>query len=305
MDKGLQKLINDFNNNSSLESQNRIEEYYIKNFQNRENIQKDLLQFIEQDKTEKKVDWSVFFNFDTQFWLKIILAEQKFKASESLSLCIEMKGKDVFLEMAADLGAIFYNRAKEDLTEDVANDIEKIWLQSFSNFPIFSEEWEKNKTRRIESEKEYTATISEYVEPETIQILEIKVPSDIKESGSLKIDNNQSTFIQESPEYIKFMNDRIDFFNNFHLHSYMDIPECHSVEMAIDGSDYIFTLKMNKEVNLEKIKKALLGQLSDGLGSNLSQKPLLIEDKIYYFDFDNEKSSDIYQVEILSKKFKL
>lgn len=100
------------------------------------------------------------------------------------------------------------------------------------------------------------------------------------------------------------MKDRIEFFNNFHLQGYMDYPQCHSISMRVESNQNIFTLKLNDEGDLKVLKKELLGQLSDGLGSNLAQKGLLIGDKEYTFDFDIKNAGEFVEVKE-QKKLKI
>lgn len=302
MNKELCTLINNFQSTPSVNAQKDIEDFYIKNYLERESIQKDLLAFFKSDETKDKVEWHVFFHFDSEFWVKTYLVEQEKKAEECLIFCKEMKGQDVFIEMNADLGALFYQRALEELGEEVSDQIEKIWLNTFSEFPSFEKTWSEHKVKHQELEKECLAETEENIGYETIQTLEIKVPVDVEMSQRGKINHSD---IHDAPEYLKFMSDRIDYFNQFNLQSYMDIDACHSVSMRVEDMTNIFTLELHEEVDANELRKALLGQLSDGLGSNLSQRPLLIKDKIYFFNFDCDNAGLFETVSPSTSKFKI
>jgi flagellar biosynthesis/type III secretory pathway ATPase len=185
--------------------------------------------------------------------------------------------------------------------------IENIWFNTFKEFPQFKEMLETERAAKKERLKKHLESLnlsSEQIDgylneteivsnKETIKTLEIIVPI-LPEVNGKKISNFEE--IKNMQDYQDFMKDRVEYFNNFQLEGYIEIPECHSIKMRIENDNNIFTLSLNKETNETKLKEELLGQLIDGLGENLSQKGLLIEDKKYYFDFDVNNASDFYEI---------
>lgn len=90
----------------------------------------------------------------------------------------------------------------------------------------------KNKAKKL--------YIPEKKEPETIKVLEIIVPmmNEYEKTIDFKA-------IENTEEFKEFMNDRVEYFNDFHLQEYINYPQCHSIFMKVENNENTFTLKLN------------------------------------------------------------
>lgn len=291
--KHLSELIKNYQNNPTLQSQQAISRFYVKNKDNREQLQQNLLDFFRSDNLKGGLEWYSFFESDKQFWNKVFLVIEEKNAHKYLHIVKEQqkKNNEVYLDFAVDMCDASASSVRE--IKNMPQQVEQTWINVFKDFPQFCEMIEENKKQKQQRIDNYLKSLNlpEKKELVTIKTVEITVP--IISLEGKKINFKQ---IENTLEYNEFMQERIDFFNSFHLQGYMKHPQCHSVTMRIENQNNIFTLQLNEEVSLISLRKDLLGQLSDGLGSNLAQQPLLIDDKIYHFDFDVKNATDFYEV---------
>lgn len=291
--KNLSSLIKQYQDNPSLEKQQSISKFYIKNKENREQIQEQLLEFFRQDNLKGGIEWYSFFEGDKNFWNKVFLAVEEKNAEKFLQHVKEhqKKNNEVYLDFAVDMCDASASGVRE--IKNMPQEVEKVWINVFKEFPDFSEKIEQNKQQKQLRLEKYIKSLNLPVKEKhvTVQTLELSVPMMSMQGKKINFKD-----IENTQEYSDFMQERVEFFNNFHLEGYMKHPQCHNMNMKVQGHENIFTVQLNAEVNLVDLRKDLLGQLTDGLGSNLAQQPLLIKDKIYYFDFDTKNATEFSEV---------
>lgn len=176
--KKLQNLIDDYKNNPSVNTQQEIEKFYVKNKSLREENQKELLIFFKQDNLEGGIEWSNFFSGDKKFWKQVYLINEEKNALKFLNHVLEYKKStgETYLRFAVDMCDTCASR-----TEDIKGfplEIEKIWIKVFKEFSQFESEL-------IQAKEEKSERLQKYIESlnlpkskilETIKILEITVP---------------------------------------------------------------------------------------------------------------------------------
>lgn len=300
--KNLRTVIQDYKNNPGVETQQMIAKFYIKDKDNRESNKKELLDFFKQDNLEGGIEWYSFFSGDKKFWKEVYLVNEEKSAKKFLKHVLDYKEQtgEIYLKLAIDMCDTCVSRVEE--VKGLSGEIEKLWIKVFEQFPQFESELKQAKVEKEKRLKEYLASlnISETKEPETIKVLEIIVP--MMNEYEKSIDFNK---IANTEEFQEFMNDRVEYFNNFHLQGYINYPQCHSITMRVENNENIFTLKLNAEGDESQLKRELFGQLSDGLGSNLSQSGVIIGDKKHYFDFDIKNAGEFFEIEKKEKKLKI
>lgn len=314
MKKTLEELFQDYIDSPSLETQDPIASYYEKNSKDRKEVEEKIKSFLKQDLPEGGISWTIFFEGNMKFWREVYLIDQEHVAKKNYERTLKNhNSSSFFLESSIDMCEIACNNTIE--IKGLKERIEEIWINTFKEFPQFKEMLEAERVAKKERLKKYLEglnlspqQVDSYLNEtpletnkETIKTLEIIVPI-LPEVNGEKISNFSE--IKNTEEYQEFMKDRVEYFNNFQLEGYIEMPECHSIKMRVEGDNNIFTLSLNKNLDEDKLKKELLGQLTDGLGENLSQKGILIEDKKYYFDFDVKDASNLYEINN-TKKLKI
>lgn len=292
-------LTEEYKNNPNIKTQKAIADFYVKDYENREYNQTYLLHFFKEDQLENDIKWHYLFEGDQLFWKKIFLISEEKNAKNFLTQLTNQEDTILSLRLAVNMCDICSSRV-EDI-KGLSQEVEQIWFKVFEQFPDFQS---KLKQKQLEKEERITQYLNSLClltleKPETIKTLEIHIPMLLEMKKPIDFD----TFVN-SAEYKNFINTRIDSFNNFELNAYINCPECHNITMSIDNNMTIFTLKLNKETNLEKLKSELLGQLSDGLGENLTQQPITIGEDNYYFHFDINNASDFKEIQH-SQKIKI
>lgn len=306
MNKTLEDLFDDYIKNPSLETQDPISSYYEKNSKDRKEIEEKIKNFLRQDLPEGGISWEIFFESNMKFWKEVYLIDQEHVAKKNYERTLKNNdSSSFFLESSVDMCEIACNNTIE--IKGLKERIEEVWINTFKEFPQFKEMLEAERVAKKERLKKHLESLNlspqqvdSYLNEtplesnkETIKTLEIIVPI-LPEVNGKKISNFEE--IKNTEEYQEFIKNRIEYFNNFQLEGYIEMPECHSIKMRVEGDNNIFTLSLNNSLDENKLKEELLGQLSDGLGENLSQKGILIEDKKYYFDFDIKNSSELYEI---------
>lgn len=299
--KNLQNLIEEYKNNPCVNTQQEIEKFYIKNKLTRQDNQKELLNFFKSDNLEGGIGWENFFDGDKNFWKQVYLISEEKNAIKFLEHVIKYKEKtgETYLSLAVDMCETCASRTQD--IKGMPLEIEKVWFEVFKDFPQFEGELTQAKKEKEERLQKYLENLNlpKVETPQTSKVLEIIVP--IMSISGKQIDFKE---IESTDEYQEFMKDRVEFFNNFHLQGYINYPQCHSITMRVENNQNIFTLKINNEGDLNILKQELLGQLTDGLGSNLAQKGLIIGEKEYTFDFDVKNASDFIELKE-QKKLKI
>ena len=298
MEKTLQDLFQKYKNEPSVETQQAISNFYIKNIEYRKEIEKNIKDFVKQDILKGGISWTIFFENNMKFWEELYLIEQEKIALKNYNLFLRSENNHYLLEGSVDLCEIGCSNIQE--IQELPKKVEKVWLDVFQKYPEFKIILNDNRKKKEERLKKYLEKLnSSSKEPlKTIKVLELNVPILALAKGQ-PIKNFED--IKTKEEYQKFMNERVKYFNNFHLEEYIKMPECHSIVMKIDGNNYRFILEINQEINQQKLKEELLGQLSDGLGESLAQRRLLIGNQEYSFDFDVNNASNFVELKPIKK----
>lgn len=304
MNLTLKELLDQYSADPTLKTQEAVSNFYVKNPDNRSEIKEELKSFFRTDYPKGGIGWELYFDFDMTFWQDIYLINEEKTAKEYLSLYSNGK-KDFFLNFASNM---LYSSCNNTLNiPNLNGKIEKVWFEVFKNEPEFMQVVNQSRIERAENLKKYMEELNlpEKIEPITCKVLEISVPVLMNDEKGNVLSENDTKKILETNEYNDFMAERSRFFNNFNLHAYMKIPECHSVSLNVERDTNVFQLKMNKETDEKYLEEALFGQLTAGLGSSLSSKNVLIGDKILIFKFDVENASPLSEIQVKTKKFKM
>lgn len=301
----IKSFITEFNANPTFQAQKNLESLYIEHYAERPAFQKEILELVKSG-AEVKTEWNVFFHFDTSFWKDVYLAEEERKALKSFELCNNDPKLDVLIEMAADIGFMNARKIKEEVGEEIGNQVALVWKDVFKNSPTFEKSWAENEERTAKMYAEAFENFKHKETPETVNTLEVIVPFIVTNRKNEGVSPEVFNELRETPEYAEFMNGRIDYFNAFAVSHYMNVDDCHNVTLRTENDKNIFTLNLNKaETNLDKLAKSLSGQLSSGIGDSLAQRALLIKDEIYYFGFDYKNMGDFYTVQFPKRKMKM
>ncbi len=299
MEKKLQELFQEYKNEPSVKTQQTISKFYIKNIEYRKEIEKNIKDFVRQDFVLKGgVSWTIFFENNMKFWEELYLIEEEKEALKNYNRFLKSENNHFLLEGSVDLCEIGCINIKE--VQGLPEKVEKVWLDVFKKYPEFKIILDENRKKAEERLKKYLEKLNNSPkEPlKTLKVLELNVPI-LPLSEGLPIKNFEN--IKNQEEYQEFMNERVKYFNNFHLEGYIEMPECHSITMKIDDNNYSFILEINQEIDQQKLKEELLGQLSDGLGESLAQRRLLIGNQEYVFDFDINNASDFVELKPITK----
>lgn len=303
MNTKLESLLQAYSDSPTLRTQQAIEDFYVVSYQDRPEIQKRLIDFVKNNNIQSAgIEWSNFFTFDKEFCKEIILAMEENNAKQQLQICLDNKNK-VFIEMSVDLclaiSSNYFN------ISGISSKIENIWLHVFKDMPDFKEILAIEKAERTKRYYLYYRNNDTATEGPAIKTLEISVPIEPKNDNNSKVLSTEFEHIKLHKSYIDFMEERSEYFNNFHVEHYMAIQECQSVKMRVDGDNNIFTISLKAETDENKLKEALLDQLSAGIGDSLSGSSLLIKDKIYRFCFDTKNPSEFLEIGKKKNKFKM
>lgn len=303
MNTKLESLLQAYSDSPTLRTQQAIEDFYVVSYQDRLEIQKRLIDFVKNNNVQGAgIEWSNFFTFDKEFCKEIILAMEENNAKQQLQICLDNKNK-VFIEMSVDLCLAISNNYFD--IPGMSEKIENVWLHIFKDIPDFKEIFTTEKAEKIKRYHQYSKNIETPFEETAIKILEISVPIEPKNDDNFKVSSTEFEHIKLHKSYIDFMEERSEYFNNFHAEHYMAIKECQSVKMRVDGDNNIFTISLKAETDENKLKEALLDQLSAGIGDSLSGSSLLIKDKIYRFCFDTKNPSEFLEIGKKKNKFKM
>lgn len=303
MNTKLESLLQTYSDSPTLRTQQAIENFYIVSYQDRPEIQKRLIDFVKNNNVKGGgIEWSNFFSFDKEFCKEIILAVEENNAKKQLKICLDNKNK-VFIELAVDLCLAISNNYVD--ISGMSENIENVWLHIFKDMPDFKEILAIEKAEKIKRYNQYYKNIETPIEEITIKTLEIYVPIEPKNDDNSKVSSTEFEHIKLHKSYLDFMEERIEYFNNFDVEHYMEIKECQSVKMRVDGDNNIFTISLKAETDENKLKEALLDKLSAGIGDSLSGSSLLIKDKIYRFCFDTKNPSEFLEIGKKKNKFKM
>lgn len=303
MNTKLESLLQAYSDSPTLRTQQAIEDFYVVSYQDRSEIQKRLIDFVKNNNVQGAgIEWSNFFTFDKEFCKEIILAMEENNAKQQLQICLDNKNK-VFIEMSVDLCLAISGNYFE--ISGMSEKIENVWLHTFKDIPDFKEILTIEKAEKTKRYYQYYRNIETPIEEPAIKTLEISVPIEPKNNDNSKVLSTEFEHMKLHKSYIDFMEERSEYFNNFHVEHYMAIKECQSVKMRVDGDNNIFTISLKAETDENKLKEALLDQLSAGIGDSLSGSSLLIKDKIYRFCFDTKNPSEFLEIGKKKNKFKM
>lgn len=303
MNAKLESLLQAYTDEPTLKSQQAIEDFYVVSYQDRPEIQKRLVDFLKNNNIKNGgIEWNNFFSFDKFFWEKIVLAIEENNAREQLKICKENKNK-VFIEMSADLCLIISNNYFE--VPNMSEKIEEVWLNIFKKIPEFKEFLTVEKAEKMKRYAQYTKDVKILENEPVVKTLEINIPIKPKNYDNSIVSTIEFEDVKSDKSYVNFMEERTEYFNNFNVEHYMSIKECQSVKMRVDGDNNIFTISLKAETDENRLKEALLEQLSAGIGENLAGSLLLIKDKIYRFCFDTKNPSEFLEIGKKKNKFKM
>ena len=303
MNTKLESLLQAYTDEPTLKSQQAIEDFYVVSYQDRPEIQERLVDFLKNNNIKNGgIEWNNFFSFDKFFWEKIVLAIEENNAREQLKICKKNKNK-VFIEMSADLCLIISNNYFE--VPNMSEKIEEVWLNTFKKIPEFKEFLTVEKAEKMKRYAQYTKDVKIPENEPVVKTLEINIPVKPKNYDNSMVSTIEFEDIKSDKSYINFMEGRTEYFNNFNVEHYMSIKECQSVKMRVEGDNNIFTISLKAETDENKLKEALLEQLSAGIGENLAGSLLLIKDKIYRFCFDTKNPSEFLEIGKKKNKFKM
>lgn len=283
-------------NSSGIEIQQEISQIFLASKgDERQELGEKIKCFVAENPS--RLSWSMFFEGHRKFWKEIYLIEKRSDALKSLSLAkkLEAEGqpKEIFLEFPVMLCDTLCERNENP---QLAKEIKEIWIDVFNAYPEFESLVEIFRNEMNEKINEVLIKAVEAPRPEIIQTLELTVPLSFSGS-SLKLSD-----LIEKEDVKSFLTERETIFNEFGLAGYMEIEGLERVQMKWNASEYVFSLGLSKEVDLENAREELLGQLSDGLGESLEQMPVVVEQEKIYFSFDIERASNLIVSPTTSKK---
>lgn len=295
----LLNLFNKYKEQPNLENQDLIYKYYKKNVNDREEIVKEISDFLRSDLPKPSVEWSFIFESNKKMRDIVYLIEMEKEAKKSYNMNIG----NTLIDFCVDMFLTFHRQSKELGLE---NQVEKIWLNVFKDNPNFEKAVKLGKIKQEERLAEILSEIKNtYIkeEKQTIKKLEFNTPLVYYVDGQ-KIENIDEN-IKNNIDYINHIQDMENFFNDFDLINCLNIDNyknINSIQIKYNNNYCTLLIELNADLDTDLLRNELLGQLSDGIGSNLSQNVLLIDDKEYLVDFDIKNSSNIY--EIKNKKIK-
>lgn len=242
-----------------------------------------LLNFIEKmmllhDNTDA---WTVCFSPDKKLVSQIVLLDQKTSAKKSLEnyLNIPENSQKAMLSIISNLLCVYSD-------EKNFEEYKKVWQDVFKDVKLFKTYVDEALSEKLASRQElinkYKVNNSQPIEESEQYPFSFRVQLSCSTNSLF----NHPTF-KEHKDFI------IEEFNLFKMENYMKIP---FTQFRITKSEYseedgylIINYWANKNLDdndITLLKKELKGQLSDGFGSNMTQLPTLIDDKVTYLRFD-------------------
>lgn len=303
MSQILEDLFQNYINHPTLNSQKEIADFYKTEAKDRINIENKIKSFLRKDLPKSEIEWHYLFESNLQFWQDVYLIEEEKVAFKNYQRTVKNHKENSFF-LKSSIWICDSSCENTSNVKGLKEKIENIWITKFKNFPEFEtllKNYRKEKEERI---TKYLESLD--VKPEkliTIKTLEITIPISIQRIGD-ENEINENDKIKDTEEYKNFMLRRLEYFNSFHLEKYINTSACHYISLRIEGNNNIFTLELNKETNEEKLKEALIGQLTDGVGENLAQNKLLIGNQEYLFNFDVNNATELQEKKV-NKKIKL
>ena len=295
-------LIQEYKDNPNVETQQNVAKFYIK-YKNNEDLKEELTVFIKQDSLKGGIEWYNFFEGDKNLWKEIFLMKQEQTAQKYLIKTLNQgENNQDFLDMSVDMCEASCSGTRDIQGFNV--EIENVWINVFHRFADFKEKIEQSKKQKKEKLAKYLSELNIPVieKQPTILVLKMTVPVMCHDDSGNVVNFEK---VRYSEKYEDFMRERSKYFNSFNLQEYMEFPQCNEIILEVKENLNFFTIKLNNAVDIQKLRNDLLGQLSDGLGENLSQQPLIIENNQYYFDFDIKKASQLLEIKEMKEQKKL
>lgn len=279
-----QSALKEFLNTYSLKPSNvnrqAIVDFYIQEFKERESIQKVLLVFFEDNwvNADSQKKWYDFFEFDISFWEKIFAIDEKKYAEEALK---KYENKEIDDHIFSKMASII---AQSSLSESVISSF-SVWYQVFNKKPelqkILLEAYSDYAVKKQKEKESLGLFKKRLFIKETIKKLEICVPVKMINSVGDALSEKEIQPLIYTTAYHEHMNFRIECFNS--VSKYNKPEGCHDIEMRFDGDDPVFTLKIYKDVSLEKLRSDFLKIITEKTETN----HVLIKNEIYQISLDS------------------
>lgn len=283
-ESALKDILTTYSSDPSVLNRQGIVNFYIQEFKERESIQKILLVFFEDhwENAGLQKKWYDFFEFDISFWANIFNIEEKKNAEETLE---KYENKEIDLPVFSKMASII---AQSSLSEfGICSDISSfsVWYQVFNKTPelqkILLETYNDYAVKKQKDKESLVLLKKRFFLKETIKRLEICVPVKMINSIGDTLSEKEIQPLIYTTAYHEHMNFRIECFNG--VIKYNKPEGCHDIEMRFDGDDPVFTLKIYKEVSLEKLRSDFLKIISEKTETN----QVLIKNEIYQISLDS------------------
>lgn len=246
--------------------------------------------------------WTVCFCTDKAMYRQLDLLDCQEHANKSLrNIEKALDVPKVLLDMVAST-CFAYCQYKDDINYGKIDEEKmNLWINTFSTkYPHFIDSLKEEEQRlldnRAKHKQNYISSLPN--EKAVVETITLSSPLVFKANGK---------HVDVVPE--ETLKDIVNHYNIFRLDSYMQLPyETSDTQLKIENNMGYFSFDFTEKISendkpyfLDKLKKSLSGQLSDGWGESFNGQ--LIGNDIIYTSFDSD-NVEIY-VNNLSKKFKM
>lgn len=283
-----------YNNDRSPENQYAIEKVYISEFEDRKEIKKEILNLVKYDiidiDKDKAIPWEEFFLFDKLFHIDVLCALNEKEAEDFLE---DYQKGNITPEMAKNkLYPVVSSYTINSMgIKALGEKIYRTWEKVLHTSPELIHIMESLKEENSVCNKN-ELTVKKY-EKKPIKVIEISFPFKAKLNGK-KILKEEQEEVENSEIFYSVMKIFEERMNKFSPS--IAYPNCYDSTLKFDNPYITFTINMQTDIDLSKLKTCICDFIF--LKNRISDRliPVLIKDKLYYFEIDMQNSSEFTNI---------
>lgn len=296
MNAKFKKCLDAYLNNRSSENQYALEKVYISEFEDREEIRKEILNLVKNDIIDidddknKAIPWEDFFLFDKLFYIEVLGALNEKEAEDFLE--DYQKGNIAPENARKKLYPIVYSYTINSMGINALGEkIYRTWEKVLHENPELIQIMES-----LKEENSGTGTkklISEICQKKPIKVVEISFPFKATLDGK-SISKEEQEEVERSEVFhsvMKMFEERLNKFTGS-----IAYPNCYDSTVKFNNPYFTFTMNMQKYMDLLKLKSCICDFIF--LKNRITDRiiPVLIKNNLYYFEIDIQNSTEFTDI---------
>lgn len=239
------------------------------------------------------------FLFDEQMQRSLIIEENKMVANEVKEFLKEYSGNSS--EIINIKVTLAHTMIESNNKSQWDNELYEIWHQTMKDIPGFTDALMKEKSYWDNWREKNFKIENSNANTDPAMIFSVYMPVVVKKeesSGIQKVVNNLDVL----PGSV--FNSIIEDFNSFQLHKYINDFSVKSINLGLEGDNWVFSIKTNEFVSDEKRDSFLDTfklQISEGWGEAMGGKKVKHENSCFFVSFDHENAQIMEEVKKKNK----